>query len=86
MTREEVFEAMDLELVSYHQALSARETEELQAAEDEAVYMAEMAAENAWLVHAERTTEDVATAIPFFHHSAHSKRGYFCWYLLGHVS
>ena len=31
MTREEVFEAMDLELVSYHQALSARETEELQA-------------------------------------------------------
>ena len=58
MTREEVFEAMDLELVSYHQALSARETEELQAAEDEAVYMAEMAAENAWLVHAERTTED----------------------------
>ena len=60
LIRQSTIEAMDLELVSYHQALAARETEELQAeaAENEAIYKAEMAAENAWLVHAERKTED----------------------------
>ena len=60
LIRQSTIEAMDLELASYHQALDARETKELQAeaAENEAIYVAEMAAENAWLVNAERKTED----------------------------